>query len=99
MLCARRSRRLPEKLSFCNPFSQFCIKGKFFKDRDCEEERRAPMSRVVFRPEAPAVGFDDGATDGKPHAQPVPFGREKRLKNPVELIAGQSRSVVPNGNF
>src|SRR5580692_9534772 len=50
--------------------------------------------RVVTRPQATAMRFDDGAADPKSHAGAMKFAGKKGIKDLVRLHRGQSHARV-----
>jgi hypothetical protein len=44
------------------------------------EVKRGPPIRVVFRPDAAAVGFEDGAAHGEADAEPLVLGGEEAVE-------------------
>jgi hypothetical protein len=52
-----------------------------------EVKRRAPIP-IVLGPQSTAVRLDNGAADGKPHAEALTFGGIKRLENLIQFIGG-----------
>jgi hypothetical protein len=50
------------------------------------EMKRRASSGIAARPQATAVGFNDGTADRQPHAGPLPFGRKEGIENLVDLF-------------
>ena len=58
--------------------------------RQCKVKGRAAI-RVILRPETSAMRLDDGAANGKSHAQAVPLGGVERLENFVDAFRSRDR--------
>jgi hypothetical protein len=56
-------------------------------------------SRIVLDQEATAVGLDDRAADRQPHTEPVGFGGEERLKDPIEVAVCDALARVAHAQF
>ena len=61
--------------------------------RECETKRRSTPG-ILLGPHASAVARDDGATDGKPHAQTTGFGASERLEKPVHVFRSNAVTRV-----
>src|SRR5207237_6489004 len=56
------------------------------------------MRNARRRPQAPAMGVDDRAANGKPHAETVGLGRHEWLEDPLRDGLIHSRSTVLHGD-
>src|SRR5262245_28250990 len=58
-----------------------------------EAENRA-AARVWLRPDAPAMGFDDGATDREADAHTIAFRGHKRLKQLLHHVGPDAAAGI-----
>ena len=65
-------------------------------DREAEVKACTAQS-IVSGPQAAAVRFHDGETDGQSHA-PVKLGRKKRIEDLVRLFQRQPNTSIANRN-
>ena len=52
---------------------------------------------VVLRPQSAAVRGDDGPRDGETKAEPLGFGGDEGLEEPVEEVLGYAGTAVADG--
>ena len=66
--------------------------------RKPDPERRAAVI-PVFCPYLPIVRLDNGARDGQPHAHAFGLAGEERLEDLVQVVFGNSWTVIRYGEF
>ena len=68
----------------------------------CRRKRRqgkledGATRHVGGRPQSPAMGFDDGATDRQPHPQAALLGRVEGLKDALEIRRSEPGTGIPH---
>src|ERR1700677_4055272 len=72
-----------------------CLRRPLLGDQHGQSEvKRGSTVGSVRRPQSPAVGRDDGLTNGETQAQPLFLRREERLENLLELAGIDSSAAI-----